>query len=252
MVKEREKEILRILIAEKTVTVKDLAARLYSSEPSVRRSLNELEKGGYLRRTHGGAVFTADTGNTKIPFALRDYEDYREKEIMAEEAAKFLSDGIFVMLDGSSSSLKLVPQIARFRNIKVLTSGIAALSELDKYGVPAISTGGTLIPSLRSLTGQDALDTISRYHASVAFFSCRGLSEDGGATDISPEENIVRRAMMKRAKQSVLLCAHEKIGKTYYHRLCDAAELTAVISDRPLPPGIAASFEPVPDPSGES
>ena len=36
MVKEREKEILKILISEKKVTVKDLAARLYSSEPSVR------------------------------------------------------------------------------------------------------------------------------------------------------------------------------------------------------------------------
>lgn len=240
MVKEREKEILKILISEKKVTVKDLAARLYSSEPSVRRSLNELEKEGYLRRTHGGAVFTADAGNSKIPFALREYEDYREKEIMAEEAAKYLADDTLVMLDGSSSSLKLVPYIARRRNVKVLTSGIAALTELDKYGVPAISTGGMLIPSLRSLTGQDALDTINRYNAFVAFFSCRGLSEDGEATDVSVEENVVRRAMMKRAKKSVLLCAHEKVGKTYFHKLCDAGELTAIVSDRPLPASVSA------------
>lgn len=240
MVKEREKEILKILISEKKVTVKDLAARLYSSEPSVRRSLNELEKEGYLRRTHGGAVFTADAGNSKIPFALREYEDYREKEIMAEEAAKYLADDTLVMLDGSSSSLKLVPYIARRRNVKVLTSGIAALTELDKYGVPAISTGGMLIPSLRSLTGQDTLDTINRYNAFVAFFSCRGLSEDGEATDVSVEENVVRRAMMKRAKKSVLLCAHEKVGKTYFHKLCDAGELTAIVSDRPLPASVSA------------
>lgn len=240
MVKEREKEILKILISEKKVTVKDLAARLYSSEPSVRRSLNELEKEGYLRRTHGGAVFTVDAGNSKIPFALREYEDYREKEIMAEEAAKYLADDTLVMLDGSSSSLKLVPYIARRRNVKVLTSGIAALTELDKYGVPAISTGGMLIPSLRSLNGQDALDTINRYNAFVAFFSCRGLSEDGEATDVSVEENVVRRAMMKRAKKSVLLCAHEKVGKTYFHKLCDAGELTAIVSDRPLPASVSA------------
>ena len=240
MVKEREKEILKILISEKKVTVKDLAARLYSSEPSVRRSLNELEKEGYLRRTHGGAVFTADAGNSKIPFALREYEDYREKEIMAEEAAKYLADDTLVMLDGSSSSLKLVPYIARRRNVKVLTSGIAALTELDKYGVPAISTGGMLIPSLRSLTGQDARDTINRYNAFVAFFSCRGLSEDGEATDVSVEEYVVRRAMMKRAKKSVLLCAHEKVGKTYFHKLCDAGELTAIVSDRPLPASVSA------------
>ncbi len=239
MMKEREKEILKILISEKKAAVKDLAARLYSSEPSVRRSLNELEKEGYLRRTHGGAVFIADADNPKIPFALREYEDYREKEIMAEEAAKFLADDTLVMLDGASSSLRLVPYIARRRNVRVVTNGLSALIELDKYGVPAISTGGNLIPTLRTLSGQDALDAISRYNADIAFFSCRGLNEAGEATDISIEENIVRRAMMKRAKKSVLLCAHEKIGKTYYHKLCDAGELTAIVSDRPLPAPVA-------------
>ena len=242
MMKERETEILKILISEKKVTVKDLAVRLYSSEPSIRRSLSELEKEGYLRRTHGGAVFTADAGNSKIPFALREYEDYREKEIMAEEAAKFLADDTLVMLDGASSSPKLVPYIARPRNIRVVTNGLGALTELDKYGIPAISTGGNLIPTLRTLSGQDALDTISRYNADIAFFSCRGLNEAGEATDISSEENVVRRAMMKRAKKSVLLCAHEKIGKTYYHKLCDAGELAAVISDRPLPASISGLF----------
>ena len=49
--RERETEILKILITEKKVTVKELAVRLYSSEPSVRRSLAELERQGYLRIT---------------------------------------------------------------------------------------------------------------------------------------------------------------------------------------------------------
>lgn len=237
--RERETEILKILIAEKKVTVKELAVRLYSSEPSVRRSLAELERQGYLRRTHGGAVFTADSAGSKIPFALREYENLREKEIMAEEAAKLLSDDSLIMLDGSSSSLKLVPYIAGKRNVRVLTNGLSALVELDRFGVPAISTGGNLIPTLRTLSGQDALNTISCYNADIAFFSCRGLTETGEATDISVEEDVVRRAMMLRAKKRVLLCAHEKIGKTYYHRLCSAAELTAIISDRPLPSSVA-------------
>ena len=51
MNKEREKSILEIAIKEKSVTVKDLARRLYSSEPSIRRDLCSLEKQGLLRRT---------------------------------------------------------------------------------------------------------------------------------------------------------------------------------------------------------
>ena len=55
MNKEREKSILEIAIKEKAVTVKNLAQRLYSSEPSIRRDLCNLEKQGLLKRTHGGA-----------------------------------------------------------------------------------------------------------------------------------------------------------------------------------------------------
>ena len=42
MNKEREKSILEIAIKEKAVTVKNLAQRLYSSEPSIRRDLCSL------------------------------------------------------------------------------------------------------------------------------------------------------------------------------------------------------------------
>ena len=63
MNKEREKSILEIAIKEKSVTVKDLARRLYSSEPSIRRDLCSLEKQGLLRRTHGGAVLNENALN---------------------------------------------------------------------------------------------------------------------------------------------------------------------------------------------
>ena len=42
MNKDREKSILEIVIKEKTVTVKDLARRLYASEPSIRRDFRRL------------------------------------------------------------------------------------------------------------------------------------------------------------------------------------------------------------------
>ena len=44
MNREREKSIMEIAVKEKTVTVKDLAHRLYASEPSIRRDLCSLEK----------------------------------------------------------------------------------------------------------------------------------------------------------------------------------------------------------------
>lgn len=80
MNKEREKSILEIAIKEKAVTVKNLAQRLYSSEPSIRRDLCSLEKQGLLKRTHGGAVLNENALNEiKIPFLIRELEKAMKK-----------------------------------------------------------------------------------------------------------------------------------------------------------------------------
>ena len=71
MNKEREKEILEIILKEKTVTVKELAQRLYSSEPSIRRDLSLLEKQSLIRRTHGGAVLEENNSSALRIAALQ-------------------------------------------------------------------------------------------------------------------------------------------------------------------------------------
>ena len=94
MNKEREKSILEIAIKEKAVTVKNLAQRLYSSEPSIRRDLCSLEKQGLLKRTHGGAVLNENALNEiKIPFLIRELEKSDEK-IKIKQNDKKQSDHI--------------------------------------------------------------------------------------------------------------------------------------------------------------
>jgi DeoR family fructose operon transcriptional repressor len=82
-----------------------------------------------------------------------------------------------------------------------------------------------------SYIGPDAERTLSGYNADVAFFSCRGLTEDGKASDTSIMENSVRRIMMKNSKRKFLLCDSSKIGKKYLSCLCDEKELDGIICD---------------------
>ena len=72
MNKDREKQILEILLKEKKVNVKDLAARLYSSEPSIRRDLANLQKQNLIRRVHGGAILE-ETGISFFSPRLRTF-----------------------------------------------------------------------------------------------------------------------------------------------------------------------------------
>lgn len=86
---ERERSILEILLREKRIEVKDVARRLYTSEPSVRRDLASLEKQRLIKRVHGGAVLDENgLSDIKIPFLLREYEHADEKVIIAKKCSR--------------------------------------------------------------------------------------------------------------------------------------------------------------------
>ncbi len=236
MNKNREKEILKILLAKKEVTVAELSNLLFASESSIRRDLISLERQQLLRRTHGGAMIEENSISTlKIPFVIRELEQTDAKLEIAKQAIHLISDYDVIFLDASSSAYALVPFLATKNHLTVITSGIKTLLKLGDYGIKAISTGGVLLPSCQSLVGEEAHRTIESYNAEIAFFSCRGLSDDGFLTDISDSENNIRRKMLAHSENAYLMCASNKIGKKYFHNLCSVKDISGIICESPLP-----------------
>ena len=226
----REKQILEILLKEKKVSVEQLARSLFISEPSIRRDLQSLEKQNLIKRIHGGAILeeTAVSKN-RIPFLIREYEQSSEKTVIAEKAIDLISDNDVVFLDASTSCYYLIPFLVSKRNLTVITNGVKTLTRLAEYNINTIATGGALVNSCLALVGDEAYKTIEKYNADIALFSCRGLSDNGYITDISPEENNVRKKMIEHSKRSYLLCTGDKLGKSYFHNLCHKNEITGII-----------------------
>ena len=231
MSKDREKQILEILLKQKKVSVKQLADMLFISEPSVRRDLASLEKQNLIKRMHGGAILEETMlSKNKIPFLIREYEQSSDKVLIAQKAIDLICDNDVIFMDASTSCYYLIPFLSSKRNITVVTNGVKALTKLAEYDINTISTGGTLVNSCLALVGEEAYKTIKTFNADIAFFSCRGLSEDGYLTDIAPEENNIRKHMMKNSKKSYLLCASEKFNKKYFHNLCHKDEIDGIIT----------------------
>lgn len=228
----REKQILEILLKEKRVSTSELAKALFISEPSVRRDLQSLEKQNLIKRIHGGAVLEEGAlSKNKIPFLLREYEQSSAKARIAEKAIDLICDNDVVFLDASTSCYYLIPFLASKRNLTVITNGVKALTKLAEYGINTVSTGGCLINSCLALVGDETYRTIEKYNADIALFSCRGLADNGYITDISAEENNVRRKMIEHSKKAYLLCTTDKFGKSYFHNLCHENDITGVIHE---------------------
>ena len=217
-----------------SVSVNELLKSQYVSKSTLRRDLIKLEEKGLIIRTHGGIIPKRASADDKIPFFLRENEQNSAKKIIAEKAVKYINDGDIIMLDGTTSAYYIVPLLTRFKDIIVITSGAKASFLLGELGIKNISTGGEMITKSFSYVGTAAQSAISSYNANIAFFSCRGLSEDGLLSDNSAEENAVRKLMIKHAKKKIFLCNSDKIGNKYLNNLCRISEIDKIICEKDI------------------
>lgn len=228
---EREEKYIRIL-SEKEHTVKELAEKLFVSEPTVRRDMAILEKKEILTRKNGRVNLKINSADKRIPLFIRTEEHCKEKKEIALKAINYIKDGYTIMLDASTTAYALVPHLVNFKNIFVVTNGAKTALALAGLGIKTICTGGELTPESFAYVGTDAENTLKKYNADVAFFSCRGISEQKTATDNSILENSVRRIMIENSKKSYILCDSSKFGKTYLNTLCRESEIEKIISEK--------------------
>ena len=230
---DRETKYMQIL-SERERKISELAEKLFVSEPTVRRDIAALTRKGLVKCQKGIASLNISSPDQRIPLFLRELEQTEEKQIMASRALKYIKDGQSIMLDASTSAYCIIPLLSQFKNIFVITSGLKAALALSTMNIHFVCCGGEIIHESFSFVGTDAETTLKRYNADVAFFSCRGLSSDGIATDNSILENSIRRIMIENSKEKYLLCDHKKLGKKYLNSLCKKNELNGIISDKEL------------------
>ncbi len=227
---KRENDYIRIL-SERPHTVSELAARLFVSEPTVRRDIITLKEQDLVLCKRGLVSLKTNSPAKRIPLYIRDMEHTDEKKEIAIKAASLIKDGYVIMMDGSTTVYSLLPHLSQFKNLFIITSGAKTALALATMGIRTLCTGGELTEDTFSYVGSDAERTLNHYNADIAFISCRGISEDGIASDASIMENSIRRIMLKNSTKGYILCDKSKFNKTYLNTICNVNDVTGVISD---------------------
>src|SRR3954463_2090066 len=107
----RREEIRVMLLESGAVTVSQLQGRFGVSPMTARRDLDELERRGAARRTHGGAVLPSIAA-PENSFTQRGGGGPEAKPRLATAAFELLEGGETVFLDSSSSAYFLACRIA--------------------------------------------------------------------------------------------------------------------------------------------
>lgn len=96
------------ITAENYVALEDLMQLLSSSESTVRRDLDELEREGKLHRVHGGAELFHSL-QEELSNQEKSVKNSQIKEIIAQKAAELVFDNDVIFIDAGTTTEFLLP-----------------------------------------------------------------------------------------------------------------------------------------------
>ncbi|RVP99178.1 DeoR/GlpR family DNA-binding transcription regulator [Sinorhizobium meliloti] len=235
---KRRAIILEHLRANGAASIQELADAIGGSQSTARRDLEHLVEKGYLERTHGGAVLVQPTRATFEAEALVNAElRHAEKVAIGREAAKRLSPGDSVILDGSTTVMEAAKATAeRGIPLTVVTNSLDIAqfcAGVNSWRV--IVPGGSVRPGFKNLSGQPGEDFIKTIHADLCL--CGASAVTGTLlTDNSLEVASMKRAMISAARRSILLVDSSKFTVPGFCTLCDVSDIHEVITDSAIKP----------------
>ncbi|MFW5695090.1 MAG: DeoR/GlpR family DNA-binding transcription regulator [Alkalispirochaeta sp.] len=234
-IRERRAEIMLRLAKHHMVSVAQLGRDLNVSEMTVRRDLAELERMGYARRTHGGAIH--ETQRSFEPAIMMRYgERAAAKQRIAAAAVRLCAPGDSIAIDVGSTMMYLAEELRDATDLRliVITPSMSIggeLSENPSYLV--IVTGGQVRRGELTLTGALAEAALSQFHFRTLFLSAAGMSASGGLTEFNMEDAAVKRAMIASAERVVALVDSSKFGHTKLCSICTYDEVDVLVTDAP-------------------
>jgi DeoR family galactitol utilization operon repressor len=235
---ERERSILDLLAEEGSLSVSRLSEKLGVSTVTIRTDLKNLEKLGYLERTHGGA---APSFHASILERLR--ENTPAKGRIARAAAALVRDGDRIMVEAGTTTALVVRHLIGKRDIHIVTNSALVLNYARHNPTLSVTmTGGEYRRLTESLVGPLALDAIERHNVRLAFVGTDGLTLERGMTTHLVEGAEIVKAMVARAETSVLLADSSKYGRSGFVSVLPLSGVDRVIMDEGLSPEAEAEL----------
>lgn len=228
---ERRLKILELIRKNGTVSVAELCKTFSVSAMTIRRDLRRLEHESLVEQIYGGAAMPGGTGY-EPPFPSRQTERVEQKAAIGRKAAELVNDGDTVALDVGTTTLELARNLRGKKGIVVVTASTQIALELVGYeGINVIIAGGVIRPKELSVVGDIAVDTFKRFFVDKAFLGAAGVTLEQGVSDYNTEDTNVKRTIISRAKETILLVDSRKVGKVAFAWVCPADNLRAIVTD---------------------
>jgi DeoR family transcriptional regulator, glycerol-3-phosphate regulon repressor len=193
-----------------------------------------------LQRTYGGATISPFTSEPSI--GERGVTLVEERARIGKAAANRVAPGQVLMIDGGSTTYQAACRLAQHsRDLVVVTNAIAIASVMGANPtMRVILCPGAYDAREGGVFGEDTVDFIGRYNADVAIIGASGLSPEGPCDAVSGSA-AVKRIMIRRSAETMLVVDQTKFGRPSLERICAYANLSAIVTDAEMPAPLASA-----------
>lgn len=241
---ERFRRILEELNKHNIVEVKQMSEDFQVSMETIRRDLEILEKEHFLKRVHGGAIALKRNIHA-TNFKERKTIHIKEKQMIAKKCVSLVQENDFLAFDVSTTNTMIVQElINHFKQLTVLTNSLLIAKEIAYHTDWIILfPGGQINNNELFVGGSTAIEYITGFQIDKFFMSVSGFTPEIGFMDYGFQEFEVKKAMYANANQVYAVADHHKFGQYATMKICQASEVTGLVTDEGVDEKIVKFFE---------
>ena len=234
------RNIIYDLIEQKgEVSLKELEALFPDiSSMTIRRDLDALENENKIVKIKGGAKSISHLSrsmlfkNVEDDYGNRETLNTEAKRIIAQKALPYAVSDRSIFIDAGSTTMQLASKLPDERFF-IVTSGINLSMELaaNKH-ITVNLTGGQLSRSNLCVAGAGAIEHLKNINIDVAFIGASCFSPEGGFSNGDYNECELKKYVVSKAKQTIVLMDSSKLGKNMPYTFCYPENVDLLIMEK--------------------
>jgi DeoR/GlpR family transcriptional regulator of sugar metabolism len=241
---ERHNEILNILDKSGRASVEELMQIFKISGVTLRLDLNKLADQKKIIRTHGGALSLSYKKLTEVPFRERSIQLQDIKSAIGRSAANLINEGDVIYIEGGTTVLSMIPFLKDKQKINVITNSVNAAYKLaHSTSIDVISFGGKLKRETFTLVGYNVDNILDEVHIEKSFLGCAGFTIEEGPTDVNIDEIKLRKVVINKTKNVIILVDSSKWGKVSLTSLMKTEQIHTIVTDKNAPKDMISEIE---------
>lgn len=158
------------------------------------------------------------------------------KLAIAQEASRLVKAGDVILIDGGQVTTFLAEALAGRQELTVITNAVAVFEALrDQAGIDVLLTGGLYRRDSQTLIGPTAEAVLRDLRVDKLFLAVAGVSLEFGLSHTSLAEVSVKQAMIRAAREVILLADHTKFEQESVMQIAPISAIDKLVTDNALP-----------------